>query len=73
MSELKPCPFCNGKAALHDNRLSWYIDCECGAFISGEYAPEPDCEMPSEYWDMYRMTAIDAWNTRTPPPIEEDK
>ena len=57
--ELKPCPFCGGKAAL---RMSWMADghryrsvecVECGATTPGNYSEVGD----QSAWD---------WNTRTP-------
>lgn len=58
-TELKPCPFCGGKAAL---RMSWMedghryraVECvECGATTPGNYSEVGD----QSAWD---------WNARTP-------
>ena len=60
MNELKPCPFCGGKALLrHDYTLNWssYVQCEkyrlesVRIFRSFEYASDDK--------------AIEAWNRRT--------
>ena len=60
--ELKPCPFCGGKAAL---RMSWMedghryraVECvECGATTPGNYSEVGD----QSVWD---------WNTRTPEQV----
>lgn len=56
-SELKPCPFCGGKAALLDARSyrrglvedPYYVGCECGAQTY-------DYDTP--------LKATEAWNTR---------
>jgi hypothetical protein len=31
LKELKPCPFCNGKAIQGDGHEAWYTCSECGA------------------------------------------
>lgn len=52
--ELKPCPFCGGKAETIENAvgtLFWVYCRSCGA-RSDSYTTE------------YRQKAIDAWNTR---------
>lgn len=62
--DLKPCPFCGGAPALEDCRTIWAVRCECGACMLGERAPEPEQEMPAEYWQRFEQTAIDNWNRR---------
>ena len=67
MSELKPCPFCGGKAELIDDRLSWYVSCGgCSATVIGERAEEPETEKQCDQidWGYYEKSAIKAWNTR---------
>lgn len=57
MNELKPCPFCGGKAIVegHHNRfVEWYL-CSC-----------PECHVSqagNEYG--FKFGAIEAWNRRT--------
>lgn len=48
--ELKPCPFCGGKAILEESKFAFnHISCEsCGARIASLYLPD----------------AIEAWNKR---------
>ena len=48
--ELKPCPFCNGKAMVEESKFGFnHISCEsCGARIASLYLPD----------------AIKAWNKR---------
>ena len=71
MYELKPCPFCGGKAELwlefepyedeytYDERNLWHCGCKyCGI----------DAQT---YWE--EQWAIDAWNTRTPKERGEEK
>jgi Lar family restriction alleviation protein len=63
--KLKPCPFCGSNAYMRDHRLSFSIACDaCGATVVGIRAPEPTEEMPDEYWNEIKKTAIDKWNTR---------
>lgn len=48
--ELKPCPFCNGKAEFENDNKEWFVFCEkCGSMtVLFETKPE----------------AKDAWNAR---------
>ena len=60
MTELKPCPFCGGRAdlVLVDGCESWraHIECtECGA------------ESPTVWWmddEDFKGTAVKKWNRR---------
>lgn len=54
MSELKPCPFCGGEAAVFTYNNEEY-DVKCR---------NPYCLAKSSRWDT-EAEAIDAWNTRT--------
>jgi Lar family restriction alleviation protein len=70
MTELKPCPFCGGKADVskrmdedlwsHD-QVEWT---ECGCIDCGIYFAWPPGAEPD---------AIAQWNTRAPFPKTEDK
>jgi hypothetical protein len=63
--EAAACPFCGSAAHVEDHRLSWSVHCDgCTACVLGERSPEPDGEMPDEYWRGIRQTAITAWNRR---------
>lgn len=62
---LKPCPFCGGAPILEDHRLVWSVTCDgCPASATGMRAPEPEEEMPDDYWLKYEKSAITAWNRR---------
>jgi len=57
--ELKPCPFCGGKAIIvsygSDDNGSHQIDCD-----------NEKCCSPSSNTHRIKTDAISAWNTRTP-------
>ena len=58
MTELKPCPFCNGEAHIHTN-TGWgtavVIECKnCGARFE-EFEPSAEKNL---------KTAIEKWNRR---------
>ena len=61
-SDLKPCPFCGGKAKTH-GPYGWYrqwcISHSCKTFYTG--AQDAFKDYPNE------AEAIAAWNTRTQP------
>jgi hypothetical protein len=65
--ELQPCPFCGGDPKLEDHRTIWAVRCECGCCVLGERAPEPEEDMPDDYWLAFERSAIAAWNRRTHP------
>jgi len=67
VNDLKPCPFCGSSARLEDCRTVWAVRCNgCFACVLGERAPEPEQEMPDDYWSSFRQSAVAAWNTRAP-------
>jgi hypothetical protein len=68
--KLLPCPFCGGAPKLEDLRTIWAVRCECGCCVLGERAPEPEEEMPDDYWAHFERTAISAWNRRFQPAKE---
>jgi Lar family restriction alleviation protein len=55
MAELKPCPFCGGKAKAEKEFLgTWKIKCtKCSCDVG-------------RYWFHTKAQAVIAWNTRTP-------
>ncbi|UVO19548.1 Lar family restriction alleviation protein [Stutzerimonas stutzeri] len=69
--ELKPCPFCGSAAKLEDHRTIWAVRCECGCCVLGARAPEPESEMPADYWARFEKSAVDAWNRRAQPAEAE--
>ena len=69
--ELLPCPFCGSQAELEDHRTIWAVRCVCGCCVLGERAPEPEADMPLEYWSHFEKSAIDAWNRRAQPAEAE--
>ncbi len=58
MSELKPCPFCGGKAIIRHNEdfNTYYPECETGADCLGCCFDE--ASFPTE------QETLEAWNTR---------
>jgi Lar family restriction alleviation protein len=58
--ELKPCPFCGGKAEYHDNATNydWVFCTVCKAQVPGNYGKQ----VPRRQW-----------NTRTPPEYKYQK
>lgn len=65
--ELKPCPFCDGKAYLVDHgdgTGGWMISCKnyCGVLM----AARPKRSRPkNEIHQLGKEMTIDAWNKRT--------
>ena len=59
MAELKPCPFCGGKAKLRETTYGDNID----AYVV--YCTNRECEVwPSTRYRRFRSEAIEAWNRR---------
>ena len=58
MSELKPCPFCGGKAAIYELKCGWYVDCSDDDNCSHNPSQQNGIHM--------KQDAIDNWNTRAP-------
>lgn len=56
MSDLKPCPFCGGKASVSETTSMWMVECD-----NAECGSNPDVLRPFKY------AAIEAWNRRTQP------
>lgn len=57
--ELKPCPFCGGKAyAWRTDQGLWYADCKENDFSKCIVQPGTIDPLPSE------QEAIEAWNRR---------
>ena len=57
--ELKPCPFCGGKARL-DNRFNWWwVACTSGRKICKVNASTIQFDSPDE--------AVEVWNRRAEP------
>ena len=54
--QLKPCPFCGGKAVLIPN--------EDTPFTIGPWVECPHCHVGQQYVSMYEDDAIAAWNRR---------
>lgn len=60
---LKPCPCCGGPAAMHANADGWnWVECSrCGLATMYRISAGDDC----------RPLVAEAWNTRTPMPVQE--
>lgn len=57
VSELKPCPFCQGEASARGaDETHWIVCIQCAA------------EGP---WRKSRVASVNAWNTRATPPRAE--
>lgn len=61
MIDLKPCK-CGKMPEAEDHRIRWIVRCECGNLIIGPLSPEPECDLPYEYWDAFYLAAIIKWN-----------
>lgn len=60
VEELKPCPFCGGKAELIRSATSYYCHVTC-----------PNCGVFTAAFNLDE-TAIEAWNLRRKPVIEAE-
>ena len=76
MGELKPCPFCGGKADTYDCEgehdifdtiTLGYVDTEHYTKY-GVYCTECNCMIAEQ---LTEQDAIDLWNTRTERSVEE--
>ena len=71
MTELKPCPFCGGKAETNFTAQFWYftVRCEsCDAGITKTIKPMEIIGTKAVTFEMVRnamKTAGEAWNRRT--------
>lgn len=70
--ELKPCPFCGGRAGLVTRIIKKPAFCSEGAQVicgecraSGRLFLEVFCRASGE--NIHTLLAINAWNTRFPP------
>lgn len=74
-SELKPCPFCGGKAVFHTESNSathhcvgfaFKIECECGMELPGTYHVEFSLKESGEInvFNDERPEAVEKWNRR---------
>ena len=64
MSELKPCPFCGGKAYMAQNYLGQkYVRCpECGACVFGKDTDDFRISKMGE--EKAEKAAAESWNRR---------
>ena len=56
MTDLKPCPFCGGKASSvedYGHSSAWEVGCFNGV-----------CRVEPHVWEKTKAEAIAAWNTR---------
>ena len=61
---LAPCPFCGGKADYQSYMQGQYVQCrKCGA--------TSDIYNQSDFWELNRLAAAEAWNRRYNPEKEE--
>lgn len=61
MEELKPCPFCGGKAEVRKD-LSFVT---CRSVVYRVHCLTPECPMRSGYVYFTENDAASAWNGRT--------
>ena len=65
MNELKPCPFCGGKAVVVNAPFSgvWYIRCKSCTAMIGRKTKTISTVCGKEYFDTREAAEI-AWNRR---------
>lgn len=65
--ELKPCPFCGGRAQMrldHDHSTAWLVEC----------LTKPSCPIHDrEIYGLTKSAAISSWNTRLETSPREDE
>jgi hypothetical protein len=70
MSELKPCPFCGGKAEyIEDDGNHHYAECEDCGTSRGGFAYTPT-EFRTLGIEGIRERTSEAWNTRAAPKVK---
>lgn len=62
MDELKPCPFCGGKAQILDN--AWHVIFNTRVRIKCRRCGVRTMEYVGSDWDDTHYLAIEAWNRR---------
>ena len=65
MADLKPCPFCGGKAELYLRRATWSVKCkECFVVGSSVEVGDPINSFPFDMILVGADEAVRLWNRR---------